>query len=111
MIGENIREVLAEKHISSKELANKLGISPTHMSYLLNGKRRPSFELLDAMCEVLGVPMSRLTAEGSPEVSGVRETLAAYRIDGYDKPLTEDEVAAVEAYLETYRKMKKDKKE
>ncbi len=38
-------------------------------------------------------------------------TIAASRIDGYDEPLTEDEAAAVKAYLETYRKMKHNKKD
>ena len=36
-------------------------------------------------------------------------TLAANRVDGYDEPLTEDEADAVKAFLETYRKMKRDK--
>lgn len=108
MIGDNIRRILKEKRMSSRELAKKIGISETHMSYLLNGKRKPSFELLDDICSVLEVPMSEITAEKTPAVS---ETIAAYRTDGYDKPLTEDERAAVEAYLEAYRKMKRDSKE
>lgn len=34
-----------------------------------------------------------------------RETLAAFRVDGYDEILTEDEAVAVKTFLETYRKM------
>lgn len=49
MIGDNIRKILKEKRMSSRELAKKIGISETHMSYLLNGKRKPSFELLDEL--------------------------------------------------------------
>lgn len=51
---------MIEKGIAAKDLAVKVGISPTHLSYIVNSKRKPSFELLNNLADVLGVTMSEL---------------------------------------------------
>lgn len=48
---------------------------------------------------------------GADNMDEHRKTLAALRTDGYDEPLSEDEAAAVKAFLDSYRKMKGDKNE
>jgi transcriptional regulator with XRE-family HTH domain len=60
MIGDNLRNIMAEIKIPAKELAEKLGISPTHLSYVINNKRNPSLELMENIANVLGITMSEL---------------------------------------------------
>jgi transcriptional regulator with XRE-family HTH domain len=63
MLGDNIRRVLNAKHMTSKELADALGVTPTYISYLLTNKRTPSYELLQEIARKLGVNIERLTGE------------------------------------------------
>lgn len=60
MIGNNLRKILNDKKIDSKDFAKMIKVSPTYVSYLLNNKRNPSFELLDKICEILSIQMSEL---------------------------------------------------
>jgi repressor LexA len=72
MFGDNIRKVMAAKGISSKELANALGITPTHISYILTNRRRPSYDLLEKMASVLGVSVDRLTGDAASCIINAR---------------------------------------
>lgn len=63
MIGDNIRKALEHEGISSNELAEKIGLSATYVSYLLNNKRKPSLKTLNKIADVLNVSVSELTKE------------------------------------------------
>ena len=69
MIGNNIRKALEIKGITSNELAKKIDVSATYISYLLNNKRNASVETLEKIAEVLGLKVSDLF--GYKEVSNV----------------------------------------
>lgn len=58
MLGQNIREALVAKKMTSSTLADALGISKTHLSYIMNGKRNPSLELLEKISNILDVRVS-----------------------------------------------------
>lgn len=60
VIGNNLRRIMADKGVSAKDLAAKAGISSTYLSYVVNNKRRPSFELLDGLADALGVTLADL---------------------------------------------------
>ena len=47
--------LLAELNMSQNELARRCGISPGHLSLLMNGKRGPSPKLRRRLQQVLGV--------------------------------------------------------
>lgn len=46
MLSENIKRLLKIRKLTSKQLAEMVGVSPTHISYIINNKRDPSVELL-----------------------------------------------------------------
>lgn len=60
MIGTNLKKILAEKGISTKWLAEQTEVSPTHLSYVMTGRRNISFELAEKIADVLGVTLSEL---------------------------------------------------
>lgn len=50
----NIDVMLAKRKIKSKDLAEKIGITPANLSILKNGKAKGvRFETLDAICKIL----------------------------------------------------------
>lgn len=64
-IGNNIRKIMAQKRITARELSAKTGVSPTHISYVINNRRSPSIELLEKIADVLNVTVSYLTGSVS----------------------------------------------
>jgi transcriptional regulator with XRE-family HTH domain len=55
-----LKEILREKDISGKELANKLGVSQNTISNIVNGKNFPKPSLLITMAKVLDVDVRAL---------------------------------------------------
>ena len=51
--GQRIKKKRKEKHLSQIEAAEKLGISPNHLSTLENGNSNPSFEVICDLCDLL----------------------------------------------------------
>lgn len=60
MLNDNIKNLMKEKGITNKQLAQIVGVSPTHISYVLNNKRDPSIELLEKIAKALDVDLSEL---------------------------------------------------
>ena len=52
MLHENIKMLMKNKGITSKKLAQKVKVSPTHISYIINNKRVPSVDLLEKIAAV-----------------------------------------------------------
>lgn len=72
MIGDNLKKILAEKGISAKWLAEEVGVSPTHLSYVVNNKRNLSFELAEKIADVLHISLTDLVQkEGLPDKQDV----------------------------------------
>ncbi|OOP71918.1 hypothetical protein CBEIBR21_19220 [Clostridium beijerinckii] len=46
--------------ITAKKLSEMVGVSPTHISYILNNKREPSIELLGKIATALGVSINEI---------------------------------------------------
>lgn len=51
---KKLQRILHEKNIMHKELAQKCDLSEASLARYINGTRRPSFEVLKRICEVLG---------------------------------------------------------
>lgn len=55
MIRVNLTKVMFDKQITSKELAEKIKITPANLSNLKNGKVKGiRFDTLEKLCNVLG---------------------------------------------------------
>lgn len=55
MLGDRIKEIMKTKKITSKEIADIVGVTPTHISYILNNKRDPSMDLLKKIADTLDI--------------------------------------------------------
>jgi transcriptional regulator with XRE-family HTH domain len=56
-------EVLKEKHLQQKDLAEKLGVSKVSVSYWCNNQTNPSIDKLVSIAKVLEVKVSELIYE------------------------------------------------
>ena len=59
-IGRKIMIFRNDRHMSQKELADKIGVSSAYISYLEKGHRSLSVELLVSIATVLGCKMVNL---------------------------------------------------
>ena len=76
MFGENMKAIMKQKKITSRTLAPAIGISETYVSYLLNGKKSPTFKLVEKIAAYLGVPIEALITKKEPPPTDELEALA-----------------------------------
>lgn len=73
MLSDNIKRLMTIKNITSKKLAEMVGVSPTHISYILNNKREPSMELLNKIATALGISIDEIFQTNSLNVPSSSE--------------------------------------
>ncbi|CAN5464742.1 helix-turn-helix transcriptional regulator [soil metagenome] len=56
-VGELLREWRSRRRRSQMDLAHEVGVSPRHLSFVENGRARPSPELILTLAETLEVPL------------------------------------------------------
>ncbi|MBB4933521.1 transcriptional regulator with XRE-family HTH domain [Lipingzhangella halophila] len=71
--GERIRELRAERGLSLRSLAARLGISPSALSQIERGKMRPSVTRLYQIMTELDVPMTSVFGTQKAEAPSVAE--------------------------------------
>lgn len=59
-LGNGIRQVRDEAQMTQQQLADKLGIRRTDLSYYENGRAIPDYELVKRMAEALGCTVGDL---------------------------------------------------
>lgn len=59
-IGERIVARRIAAGLTQRELADKLGVSTAHVSYLEHGERGPSIQMLYKIAKVFGTTVGRL---------------------------------------------------
>ena len=59
--GRAIRVIRSAHGLSQRQLADRLDVSPSHLSLVESGKRDPSLKLLEQIAASLAVPMHLLT--------------------------------------------------
>lgn len=57
---ELITLAIEENHISQKELAAKVGVSPSRISEYASGKAEPSLKIAGKLCQILGISPSAM---------------------------------------------------
>lgn len=59
-LGSAIRVARLEKHLSQEELAELVGITPTHIKHIESEHRKPSLELLYRLVRTLNLSLDTL---------------------------------------------------
>jgi transcriptional regulator with XRE-family HTH domain len=59
-LGSRLRQARVRANLSLREMARQLGVSPSFLSQLENGKSQPSVATLYSLAQLLGVSMDRL---------------------------------------------------
>lgn len=54
-IQKNLREAIKTSNISKKEIAQRLGVNPSTISYYLHHDKFPSIDTFANLCEILDV--------------------------------------------------------
>lgn len=54
---KNLRQLMKDRHIKTKDLAKVLHITPPHVSHFLVGRQLPRIEMLYEICELFDVSM------------------------------------------------------
>ncbi|MDO5322034.1 MAG: helix-turn-helix transcriptional regulator [Bacteroidia bacterium] len=54
-VGELIADGLVEKSMTQKDLAERLGVSPSRVSDFVSGKSEPSLKQARILCQTLGI--------------------------------------------------------
>ena len=98
-IGARIRKARIAAGINQAELAEKLNISPSHMSDIENGKARFGVDILIRITEVLQVSADALLRTNVPTVNAVYAAEFEEIVDGCS-------TAEREAMLNTLKNMK-----
>lgn len=57
-LGEKIKVARQSRGLSQRDIAERIGLSSSVVGMYETGKRRPSYEALEALCDVFNVPMS-----------------------------------------------------
>jgi transcriptional regulator with XRE-family HTH domain len=76
-VGRRLRARREEANLSLRELARRLGISPSAISQIETGKSRPSVSTLYSMVSELGITLDELFAEGFGRADGRTERPAS----------------------------------
>jgi len=91
MISEALRLLRVFHDMKQKELAEKLGISKSHVSEIENGNRTPSLEVISRYAEVFRVPASSIiffaenieTAQNNGKLNARVKSAIASKILGF----------------------------
>lgn len=74
----NLKEILREKGVTSKELAERLGVTPVTISYIATNKTTPSLDMLCRIAKELNVKLSTLLGEEPLRVVDTSKEFAAF---------------------------------
>lgn len=74
----NLKEILREKGVTSKELAEKLGVTPVTISYIVTNKTTPSLDMLCRIAKELNVKLSTLLGEEPLRIVDTSKEFAAF---------------------------------
>ncbi len=63
IISTNLRKRMLERKVGNKELAEKTGVKPLHISFVLNNRRFPSWGLIVRMANFLDCKVGDIVSE------------------------------------------------
>lgn len=62
-----IKEIIKEKGITQKELADRMGKAPQYINNVVNGGKDTSVNILEAIADALDVPLASLFEDYKPK--------------------------------------------
>jgi HTH-type transcriptional repressor of puuD len=68
-IGKRIKELRELKDIRSGDFANMIDVTPVFLSYLENGKKKPSIDTIEKICSALDIPITDFFSEGEEPIA------------------------------------------
>lgn len=74
----NLKEILKEKGITSKELAAQLRVTSVTISYIVTNKTTPSLDMVSRIAKALNVKISTLLGEEPLKVVDDSKEFASY---------------------------------
>ena len=74
----NLKEILKEKGITSKELAAQLGVTSVTISYIVTNKTTPSLDMVSRIAKALNVKISTLLGEEPLKIVDDSKEFASY---------------------------------
>jgi transcriptional regulator with XRE-family HTH domain len=77
VIGERLRVLREEKHLSQGHIEKRSGLLRCYISRVENGYTVPSVETLEKMCRALEVPLYELFYEGEDKLPPPPKTIKA----------------------------------
>lgn len=88
IIGKNISNILSEKRMTQRELANKVGISEVTIGRYINGNREPKGGILMDIAKALDVSVDFLlnTSESNKESYYINPDTAELAQEIFDNP-------------------------
>lgn len=60
LLGSAIRKARMDKHISQEELAERIGITPTHLKHIESEHRKPSVDVLYRIVRIVNLSLDDL---------------------------------------------------
>lgn len=82
-----IKEIIKEKGLKQKDMAQELGLTPTGFNLIVNNKATPSIETLYGIAKILDVPVAILIDEEKPRTFSaiINDNGIAYEADTPEK--------------------------
>lgn len=107
MLGDNIKELMRAKKVTSKELAEITGVTPTHISYIINNRRQPSLDLVEKIAAILDVSVNELFNSESSESSNNETKI----MDDINKIVEKNKIETIAAHFDGEEFTKEDLKD
>lgn len=110
-IGQKIRELREDHHLSVDDLASKLGIAKSVVWGYESGKKQVSVSHLQLLADYFEVPVDFILERNQPtnKLDFIQlADLNSVNLVVDDHPLSEEELADVTSYLQVKRRLKED---
>ena len=88
---ERIKELMKERNINQKQLAEQSGITEASVSRYLNGERTPRIDIVSNFARVFGISVDDIIADEFPKMSTYDSIANAIGRNGGDLTLEEKE--------------------
>lgn len=79
-IGQVIGALIKQKNLKQKDVADRIGKSPTALSQIINGVYQPSPDTLEKICDVLEIPQPVLYFLAISEKDIPKEKIDLYKM-------------------------------
>ncbi len=104
-LGQRIRQLRNERHMSQEELSFKAGISPAHLGQIERAAKNPTVDTVAKVAAALGISLSALFSE--EQLSAGTENVTVEKICGQLAAMDEEQQKDVLRLLRIFRDYRK----